>query len=111
MALYDQLALLLHLLREALHLCSPHGRLRTVANVRSELLVLFDMIEALDCAALSKTLKPLRKPLDDLLGPFKHAEAIAAELRAVMPHEALDFLVLAWHHEHLVSQSGSKHKR
>ena len=28
MALYDHLALLLHLLREALHICSPHGRLR-----------------------------------------------------------------------------------
>ena len=28
-ALYDHLAMLLHLLREALHICSPHGRLRT----------------------------------------------------------------------------------
>ena len=29
MALYDQCALLLHLLREALHFCSPQGTLRT----------------------------------------------------------------------------------
>jgi hypothetical protein len=29
----------------------------------------------------------------------------------VVPHEALDFLVLAWHHEHLSYQSGSKPKR
>jgi hypothetical protein len=28
-----------------------------------------------------------------------------------MPHEAGDFLVLAGHHDHLVDQSGSKHKR
>src|SRR6266567_5552235 len=86
MALYDQLALLLPLLRDALHLCSPHGRLRTPAHVRSELLPLFDMIEALDCAAMSKTLKPLRKHLDDLLVPFKQVEAIDAELRLVVPH-------------------------
>jgi len=110
MALYDQLALLLPLLRDALHLCSPHGRLRTPAHVRSELLPLFDMIEALDCAAMSKTLKPLRKHLDDLLVPFKQVEAIDAELRLVVPHAALDFLVLAWHHDHLSDQSGSKKK-
>jgi hypothetical protein len=110
MALYDHLAILLHLLREALHLCSPHGRLRTQAQVRSELMLLFDMIEALDCAAISKTLKPLRKHLDDLLVPFKQAEAIDAELRLVVPHAAVDCLVLAWHHDHLSAQLGSKNK-
>jgi hypothetical protein len=109
-ARYDQLALLLHLLREALHVCSPHGRLRTQEHVRSELMLLFDMIEALDCAAMSKTLKPMRTHLDDMLVPFKQAEAIEAELRVMVPHEALDFLVLAWHHAHFVHQSGSKKK-
>src|SRR2546426_5378401 len=48
MALYDHLALLLHLLREALQLCSPHCRLRTQQDVRSELTLLFDMITELD---------------------------------------------------------------
>src|SRR6266481_5551121 len=110
MALYDQLAILLHLLREALHLCSPHGRLRTQAHVRSELIPLFDMIEALDCVAMSKTLQPIRTHLDDMLVPFKQAEAIDAELRAMVPHEAVDFLVLAWHHDHFVHQSRSKKK-
>jgi len=109
--LYDQLAVLLHLLREALHVCSPHGKLRTPKNVRSELLLLFDMIGALDCTAIPPTLKPIGKHIDDLLVPFQHVEAIAAELRAVVPHDALDFLVLAWHHNHLSYQSGAKQKR
>ena len=39
-ARYDQLDLLLHLLRDALHLCSPFGRLRTAVGVRSELMLL-----------------------------------------------------------------------
>ena len=69
------------------------------------------MREELDSAASTQTLKPMRKHLDDLLVPFKQAEAIAGELRLVVPHEALDFLVLAWHHEPLSSQSGAKHKR
>jgi hypothetical protein len=111
MALYDQLAMRLHLLREALHVCSPHGRLRTQENVRSERLLLFDMIQELDCAAITHALTPMRTHIDDLVVPFKHAEAIATELRCVVPHEALDFLVLAWHHEHLSYQSGSKPKR
>jgi len=109
--LYDQLDVLLHLLREALHVCSPHGKLRTQENVRSELTLLFDMIDALDCAAITQTLKPIGKHIDDLLVPFQHVEAIAAELRAVVPHDALDFLVLAWHHDHLSYQSGSKQQR
>ena len=88
MALYDHLALLLHLLREAFHGCSPYGRLRTQAPVRSELLLLFDMIAALDCAAMRTALKPIRTHLDDRLVPFKHAEAIDAELRARGPHDA-----------------------
>jgi hypothetical protein len=110
MALYDQCALLLHLLREALHLCSPQGRLRTPAHVRSELLLLFDMMDALDSAARRKTLTSLRLHLGDLGAPFQHAEAIDAELRALVPHEAFDFLVLAWHHDHFVHQAGSKTK-
>jgi hypothetical protein len=110
-ALYDQLALLLQLLRETLHLCSPYGRLRTVEGVRSELTLLLHMIEELDCAAMPHTLKPIHKHIDDILVPFAQAEAIDAALRAVVPHEALDFLVLAWHHDHLFYQSQSQPKR
>ena len=110
MALYDHLALLLHLLREALQLCSPHGRLRTVENVRSELMLLLDMIAELDCAAITKTLKPIYTHIDDIVVPFKQVEAIATALRAVVPHDALEFLVLAWHHAHFGYQAGSKQK-
>ena len=109
--LYDQLDVLLDLLRDVLHICSPHGQLRTPEGVRSELTQLFDMIAELDGAALTPTLKPIRNHIDDILLPFKQAEAIAAELRLVVPHEALDCLVLAWHQDHLSAQSGSKQKR
>jgi hypothetical protein len=111
MTLYDHLAVLLHFLREALQICSPHGRLRTQQDVRSELTLLFDMLADLDCAAVTTTLKPIRTHLDDLVVPFAQAEAIDAELRVIVPHEACEFLVLAWHHEHLVHQSQAKQKR
>ena len=62
------------------------------------------MITELDCAAVTTTLKPIRTHLDDIVVPFAQAEAIDAELRAIVPHEAFEFLVLAWHHEHLYYQ-------
>src|SRR6266705_2928324 len=58
MVRYDQLDLLLHLLRDALHLCSPFGRLRTVAGVRSELTLLLSLIAEIDDAVLPKLLQP-----------------------------------------------------
>jgi len=109
-ALYDHLAMLLQLLRETLQLCSPYGKLRTVEGVRSELTLLLHMIAALNCVAILPTLKPLHQHIDDILVPFAQAEAIDAELRAVVPHDAVDFLVLAWHHDHLFSQAQSKQK-
>lgn len=111
MTLYDQLDVLRDVLRDALPLCSPHGTLRTPENVRAELRLLFDMLQELDGAAITHTLTPIRQPIDAIVVPFTHAEALATELRCVGPHEALDFLVLAWHHEHLSYQSGSKPKR
>jgi hypothetical protein len=110
-ARYEQLDLLLHLLHDALHLCSPCGRLRTVAGVRSELMLLFSLIEEIDDAMLPKLLQPLRSHLDDILAPFGQAEAIHAELLGLLPQQILDALVLAWHHEHLSYQSPPKQKR
>src|SRR4029453_796796 len=66
MARYDQLDLLLHLLRDALHLCSPFGRLRTVAGVRSELTLLLSLIAEIEDAVLPKLLQPLRSHLDEI---------------------------------------------
>src|SRR5262245_32750901 len=97
--------------RETLPLGSPYGRLCTVEGVRTELTLLLAMIADLDCAAIPHTLTPIHKPLDAMLVPFAQAEALEVERRTVGPHEVLDFLVLAWHHNPLVYQSGAKHKR
>jgi hypothetical protein len=110
-ALYDQLALLLDLLRDALHLCSANGKLRTPQGVRSELTLLWHMIADLDCAAITQKLQPIRDHLDDMLVPFEHAQVIQTQLLAAVPQPALEFLLAAWHHEHLTYQSKAKQKR
>ena len=69
------------------------------------------MIEDLHCAAITNTLKSIHTPIDDMVVPFAQAEAIDAALRAVVPHDVLDFLVLAWHHDHCSFQAPSKPKR
>ncbi len=110
MARYDQLDLLLHLLRDALHLCSPVGRLRTVAGVRSELTLLLSLIEEIDDPVLPQLLQSIRSHLDEILAPFEQAEAMHTALLDLIPQQILDALVLAWHHEHLSYQSHGKQK-
>jgi len=73
-------------------------------------MLLLEMIAELDCAALTTTLKPIYTHIDDIVVPFKQVEAMATALRAVVPHDALEFLGLAWHHAHCVYQAGAKHK-
>ncbi len=86
-ARYDHLDLLLHLLHDALHLCSPCGRLRTVAGVRSELRLLCSLIEEIDAAMLPKLLQPLRSHLDDIFAPVGQAEAMHTELLGLLPQQ------------------------
>jgi len=86
-ARYDQLDLLLHLRRDALHLCSPVGRLRTVGGVRAELMRLFSLIEEIDDAVLPKLLHPSRSHLDEIFAPFEQAESMHAELLDLVPQQ------------------------
>jgi hypothetical protein len=108
---YDQLDMLLQLLREALHFCTDFGRLRTVAGVRSELTAILRLIEEIEDAKLPHLLKPIWSHLDDLLVPFKQVESIHRELLDLMTESVVDALVLAWHHDHLSHQAHGRKKR
>jgi len=107
---YDQLNLLLRLLRETLYLCSDSGRLRTVEHVRSDLTVLLSLIEEVDDEKLPKLLNPIRSHMDDILVPFHQVERIHRDLLELMPAHIVDAFSLAWHHDHLCYQSHSKKK-
>ena len=108
---YDQLDLLLRMLSEILHLCSDTGRLRTVEDVRSNLIAILSLIEEIDNEKLSKLLKPIYSHMDDILVPFGQVERIHTELLELMPEPIVDALVLAWHHDHLFNQSHGKNKQ
>jgi len=111
MATYDQLDILLHLLREALYFCTDFGQLRTVEGVRSELTAILSLIEEIEDAKLPALLKPIWSHLDDLLVPFQQVESIHSELIHLMPETVVEALALAWHHEHLSHQSYGRNKR
>ena len=107
---YDQLELLLGMLRETLPLCSELGRLRTAAEVRSNLTLLLNLMEDIDDDKLSTLLNPIRSHLDDIVVPFRQVERIHTALLEVMPEQIVDAMVLAWHHDHLSYQSHGKKK-
>ena len=108
---YDQLDLLLSMLSQTLHLCSDSGRLRTVEEVRSDLMVILSMIEEIDDEKLPRILKPIRSHMDDILAPFGQVERIHTELLELMPEPIVHALALAWHHDHLCYQTHGKKKQ
>lgn len=108
---YDQLDLLLDMLRDTLHLCSDSGQLRTVAEVRSNLTVILSLIDEIDDEKLPKLLKPIRSHIDDILVPFRQVEQIHSELLEWLPAPLVAAFALAWHHDHLCYQSHGQKKR
>ncbi len=111
MARYDQLDMLLQLLQEALQLCTPQGKPRTKAGVRSELTMLLHLLEEIDSGAMGTILTPIRAHLDDIVVPYAQAEMMYAQLLERMPQQILDALIVAWHHDHLSHQCQTKQKR
>ena len=111
MARYDQLDMLLQLLQEALQLCTPQGKPRTKAGVRSELTMLLPLLEEIDSGAMGTILTPIRAHLDDIVVPYEQAEMMYAQLLERMPQQVLDALIVAWHHDHLSHQCQTKQKR
>jgi hypothetical protein len=111
MARYDQLAILLQLLQEALQLCTSQGKLRTKEGVYAELTLLFQLLKELDDAALHTILHPLQSHLDDIVVPYQQTDMLYAQLLAQVPQQVLDALIRAWHHQHLSHQSHGKQKR
>ncbi len=108
---YDQLDLLLSMLSQTLHLCSDSGRLRTVEEVRSDLMVILSMIEEIDDEKLPRILKPLRSHMDDIFAPFGHVERMHTALLELMPEPIVHAFALAWHHDHLCYQTHGKKKQ
>ena len=107
---YDQLNLLLRMLRETLYLCSNWGRLRTVAGVRSALTVILSLMADINDDKLAKLLKAIGAHMEDSLVPFGQVERIHTDLLEVMPEPIVDAFALAWHHDHLFYQSHGKNK-
>ena len=77
-------------------------------NVRSELTLGLKWIEEIAHPVLTETLSPIKKHIDDILVPFEQAESVETQLLKKVPQQALDFLVLAWQHDHFFDQSRSK---
>jgi hypothetical protein len=109
-ARYDQLNFLLHLLSDTLYLCSDSGRLRTVEEVRSNLILILSLAEEIDDEKLPKLVKSIRSHMDEILVPFRQVERIHTDLLELMPEQIVEALALAWHHDHLSYQSHGKKK-
>lgn len=109
--LYDEIFYLTQTLQEILQLCASNGVLKSKTQVKSQLEAVLAMIEELDHVAIKGIVKPLKKHLDDILVPFEQLDKIYAELLESVETKTLEFLTLAWHHEHFSHQTKGKEKR
>src|SRR5207247_11092264 len=97
-ARYDQLDRLLHLLRDALHRCSPCGRLRTAGGVRAALMLLCSLIAEIADAVLPKLLHPIRSHLDEIFAPCAQADSGLPACLPLAHNRFLMHLVWVWTH-------------
>jgi len=98
------------MLSETLQRCSDSGRLRTVEEVRSHLILILTLMEEIEDEKLPKLLKPIRSHRDDILVPFRQVARIHTDLLEWMPEQIGEAFALAWHHDHLFYQSHGKKK-
>ena len=74
MARYDQRAMLLQLLQEALQRCTPQGTPRPKEGVRAELTMLLRLLEERASGAMCTILTPMHAHLDALVVPYEPAD-------------------------------------
>jgi len=108
--IYDELFYLTQTLQEILQLCAPNGVLKSKTQVQSQLEAVLALIEEVDHFALKALVKTLKKHIDDILVPFEQLDNIYAQLLKVVDQKILEFLILAWHHEHFSHQTKGKVK-
>jgi predicted DNA-binding protein YlxM (UPF0122 family) len=112
MKLYDDLLILSNLLTSSMDFFGSDSHLRSSEEVKGELNAIFSLMEELVYSPIKKVLSTLREHLEDITECYKNAQNVYGKLLRIIPEQnILDFLCLAWQHEHKSYQTKSETKR
>jgi len=112
MDLYDDLSTLTNLLYSSLDFFDNHGHFQTAEKVKDEVSAIFTMMEELNYSPIKEAVSSLREHLEEITKCYINAQSIYDNLLTIVPEQnILDFLCLAWHHEHKFYQTKSEAKK
>jgi len=107
---YQLLEDLLRRVKPLMRFFDNSGKPHTRKQVKEELLIIMDGVEKLENEQISREAQSIRSHIDEIVLCYRQVEESYKELSAILPKEALDFVCLAWQHDHLSHQTRSKVK-
>lgn len=111
-AQYQQVSDSLDLLFPALYFFDPAtGRHRKEQQVKNEVLILMDWLDECELPKLQQETQSIRNHIDDICVCYRQVEEIVQELAKTLPEEVLNFIGLAWQHDHQSHQHKGKRKK
>jgi hypothetical protein len=76
------------------------GRHHKEQHVKSNLLTLMDWLDEIQLPKLQQEAQSIRNHIDDICACYRQVEEICNELAKTLPEDVLNFIGLAWQHDH-----------
>ena len=107
---YERVEELVPMITPLLYFFDTHGKPHGRKSVKEELLIIMDLLDELQNASITAQTQRIRNHIDDIVLCYQQVEEVYQRLNNTLAKPALDFLCLAWQHEHLSHQSKSAAK-
>lgn len=109
---YQHVSDIVDLLLPALYFFNPAtGRHRKALQVKSDVLALMDLLDECELHNLQQQTQTIRNHIDDICVCYRQVEEICQKLAGTLPEQTLNFLGLAWQHDHQSHQYKGEHKK
>jgi hypothetical protein len=80
-------------------------------QVKSDVLTLMDLLDECELPKLQQETQAIRNHIDDICVCYRQVEEIVQELARTLPEEVLNFIGLAWQHDHQSHQHKGARKK
>lgn len=87
------------------------GKPRQQQAIKEDILILMDLLDELSLSKLQEQTKKIREHIDSICTCYQQVEGICQELSNSIPEEILDYIGLAWQHDHQSHQHKGKVKK
>jgi len=108
---HQQVEELVQMIVPLLYFFDANGKPHTCEQVKDELVVIMDLLEELENESITAQTQRIKSHISEIIICYQQVEEACKKLKNTLAEPALDFICLAWQHEHLSHQSKSTAKR